>query len=92
MTTLRFDVQNLKCGGCARTIERALSADARIARVAVDPAAGTVVVEATEDVRGEVAAALARLGYPEKGSVDGLRSAAAAAKSFVSCAVGRFGR
>jgi copper chaperone len=43
-------------------------------------------------VRGEVAAALARLGYPEKGSVEGLRSAAAAAKSFVSCAVGRFGR
>lgn len=89
---LRFEVENVKCGGCARTIERTLTADARIARVAVDPAAGTVVVEATEDVRGEVAAALARLGYPEKGSVEGVRAAAAAAKSFVSCAVGRFGR
>lgn len=88
---LRFEVENVKCGGCARTIERTLTADARIARVAVDPAAGTVVVEATEDVRGEVAAALARLGYPEKGSVEGVRAAAAAAKSFVSCAVGRFG-
>ncbi|MFN3564477.1 MAG: heavy-metal-associated domain-containing protein [Burkholderiaceae bacterium] len=88
---LRFEVDNVKCGGCARTIERTLGADARIARVAVDPAAGTVVVEAAEDMRAEVAAALARLGYPEKGSVEGLRSAAAAAKSFVSCAVGRFG-
>lgn len=88
---LRFEVENVKCGGCARTIERTLTADARIARVAVDPAAGTVVVEAAEDVRAEVSAALARLGYPEKGSVEGLRSAAAAAKSFVSCAVGRLG-
>lgn len=88
---LCFEVENVKCGGCARTIERTLRADARITQVAVDPAAGRVAVEATGDVRSDVAAALARLGYPERGSVEGLRSAAATAKSFVSCAVGRFG-
>jgi copper chaperone len=88
---LRFEVENVKCGGCARTIERALAADARIARVAVDLVAGIVVVEASEDVRADVAAVLARLGYPERGSVEGLGSAAAAARSLVSCAVGRFG-
>lgn len=86
---LRFEVENVKCGGCARTIENTLRADPRITRVSVDPSQGTVVVEATADVRAEAAAALARLGYPEKGSVEGLRSAAAVAKSFVSCAVGR---
>lgn len=86
---LRFEVENVKCGGCARSIEKALAADPRVTRVAVDPAASTVVVEATADVRSAAAATLARLGYPEKGSVEGLRSAAAAAKSFVSCAVGR---
>ncbi|GAB4469547.1 MAG: hypothetical protein OHK0044_11700 [Burkholderiaceae bacterium] len=88
---LRLEVDNVKCNGCARTIERALAADARIARVVVDPPAGTVIVEANADVRADVAAVLARLGHPEKGSVEGLRSAAAAAKSVVSCAVGRFG-
>ncbi len=88
---LRFEVENVKCGGCARTIEKTLRADARIARVAVDPAAGVVVIEAAGDVRAEAAAALARIGYPERGSVVGLRSAAAAAKSLVSCAVGRVG-
>lgn len=87
---LRFEVENVKCGGCARTIERTLRADARITRVAVDPVAGVVVIEAASDARADAAAALARIGYPEKGSVEGLRSAAAAAKSFVSCAVGRF--
>jgi copper chaperone len=89
---LRFEVENVKCGGCARTIAKALGADARIARVTVDPAAGTVVVEADEDMRSQIATTLARLGYPQRGSVEGLQAAAAAAKSFVSCAVGRLGQ
>jgi copper chaperone len=86
---LAFEVENVKCGGCARTIEKALRADPRVTRVAVDPAQGTVLVEGTAIERTETAATLARLGYPEKGSVEGLRAAAAVAKSFVSCAVGR---
>jgi len=88
---IRLDVENVKCGGCARTIERTLREDPRITRVTVDPSRGTVVVEANADVRAEAAATLARLDYPERGTVEGLRSAAAAAKSFVSCAVGRLG-
>jgi copper chaperone len=86
---LRFEVENLKCGGCARTIEKALRADVRVTRITVDPPRDMVVVETAAELRAEVAATLARLGYPEKGSVEGLRSAAAVAKSFVSCAVGR---
>jgi len=82
-------VENVKCGGCARSIEKALLADKRISRVNVDPAQGLVVLEAEGDVRTDAAAVLARLGYPEKGSVEGLKAAAATAKSFVSCAVGR---
>lgn len=89
---LKFEVENVKCHGCASSIEKALGADSRISRVSVDPAQGTVVVEASGDVRADAAATLARLGYPEKGSVEGLKSAAATAKSFVSCAVGRLGK
>lgn len=86
---LRFEVENVKCGGCARTIENGLGADPRISAVSVDPAAGVVLIEASGDIRAEAAATLARLGYPERGSVDGLKAAAAVAKSFVSCAIGR---
>lgn len=86
---LQLQVENVKCGGCARSIEKALLADGRISRVSVDPAQGLVVIDADADVRAEALAALAKLGYPEKGSVEGLKAAAATAKSFVSCAVGR---
>ena len=86
---LRLEVENVKCGGCARSIEKALRADPRIGAVAVEPSAGVVLIEAAADVRAEAAASLARLGYPEKGSVEGMKAAAAAARSFVSCAVGR---
>ena len=88
---LRLEVENVKCGGCARSIEKALRADARISQVSVDPAQGLVVIDADADVRAEAYAALAKLGYPERGSVDGLKAAAATAKSFVSCAIGRIG-
>jgi copper chaperone len=86
---LRLEVENVKCGGCARSIEKALRADPRVSGVAVDPSAGVVLIEAAADLRAEAAATLARLGYPEKGSVEGVKAAAAAAKSFVSCAIGR---
>ena len=39
--------------------------------------------------REQVVIALAKMGYPEVGSVEGMKAAAAKAKSFVSCAIGR---
>jgi copper chaperone CopZ len=62
----RFEVENVHCGGCARAIEKALRADARITQVAVDTALGLVVIDATTDVRADAAATLSRIGYPEK--------------------------
>lgn len=66
---MRLQLENVKCGGCARSIEKALLADARITRVSVDPAQGLVVIEAEGDVRAHAATVLAKLGYSEKGSV-----------------------
>ena len=88
---LRFEVVNIKCGGCARSIERALQADPRISSVEVDVPAGVVQIEASGDVSGDARAALLRLGYPETGSAEGIAALKAKATSFVSCAVGRFG-
>jgi len=87
-----FEVVNIKCNGCARSIDRALRADARVKSVAVDIERGIVSVEAAADAREALRAELLRLGYPETGSLEGLQALAAKGKSFVSCAVGRFGK
>ncbi len=57
--------------------------------VEVDIEHGRVRVDGNPEWRGQVATLMAKMGYPEVGSVDGMRAAAAKAKSFVSCAIGR---
>ena len=61
-----FTVQNVKCGGCASAIQTGLRQDARVQEVTVDVPTGRVTVEADEDRRAELSAALNALGYPEK--------------------------
>ena len=87
--TYQISVENIKCGGCASTIRSKLEAMAGVAKVDVDISAGIVNVDASEDTRQAVADRLLRLGYPESGTSEGIAAAAAKAKSFVSCAVGR---
>lgn len=86
---LAFEVENIKCGGCARSIERALAGVPGVSRVEVDVDAGRVTVAAPEDAREPLREALLRLGYPERGSASGVSALGAKAKSFVSCAIGR---
>lgn len=81
-------VENIKCGGCANSIRKALSAIEGVAAVDVDIEQGEVRVEGEAD-RAAVAKRLLELGYPERGTASGAGSAAAKAKSFVSCAIGR---
>lgn len=84
-----IQVENIKCGGCANSIRRKLL-DLGLARdVSVDIEQGLVGVDGDPASRDEAANALAAMGYPETGTVEGLKAAAAKAKSFVSCAVGR---
>ena len=87
--TYVIEVENIKCGGCASSIVRALEALPGVEAVEVDIEAGRVTVAAPEETRPDVTARLAELGYPERGSVEGLKAATARARSFVSCAVGR---
>ncbi len=61
-----FMVQNVKCGGCASTIQTGLRQDAKVREVAVDIPAGRVTVETEGDRRAELSAALKALGYPER--------------------------
>lgn len=88
----KFEVANIKCGGCARSIDKALRADPRVSGVEVDVEHGVVSVHAEDAARDSLRAELLRLGYPEAGSAEGLQALAAKGKSFVSCAIGRFGK
>ncbi len=87
---ISIEVENIKCNGCATSIRHKLAEDARVASVTVDIEAGRVDIEADESSRDDLVVALLQMGYPEKGSVEGLKAAATKAKSFVSCAIGRF--
>lgn len=91
MTTV-FEVANIRCGGCANTITKALN-DNGFKEVTVDltcePRKVTVEI-ADEAQLAQVQAILRSLGYPlttdERGfSEDTILKA----KSFVSCALGK---
>ena len=82
-------VENIKCGGCASSIRSRLLERELASAVEVDVAGGLVHVEGDTQQREQVVGALASMGYPETGSVEGLKAAALKAKSFVSCAIGR---
>jgi copper chaperone len=88
-TTYEIRVENIKCGGCASTIRNKIAQEADVVEVAVNVEEGIVTILGDPKQRQGIAARLAQLGYPEVGSAEGLKSAAAKAKSFVSCAIGR---
>lgn len=84
-----IEVENIKCGGCASTIESRLRKIDGVSDVQVDVEQGRVTVESETDNRDRLAEVLLQNGYPEKGTAEGLKAAAAKAKSYVSCAIGK---
>ena len=82
-------VENIKCSGCANTISTQLEKMASINSCEVDVENGLVKIDGADTYRAEAATLLLKLGYPETGTAEGIRAAAAKAKSFVSCAVGK---
>lgn len=86
----RLEVDNLKCGGCASSIEDTLLKIKDVQRVIVNVESDEVVIHHVDNcdidlVKNE----LHRLGYPEKGTSHGLNKVASNVKSYVSCAIGR---
>ena len=88
--TFEVNVENIKCGGCAGSIIKGLQELEGVASVAIDVEQERVTIEADDSLRATACERLLILGYPEQGSAAGLKAAKARAKSFVSCAVGRF--
>lgn len=88
-----FEVANIRCGGCANTITKALQ-EAGFKEVSVDLSCEPrkVTADIADDAQlAQFKAVLRKLGYPlagdEEGSID---NAALKLKSFISCAVGKF--
>lgn len=92
MLTL-FEVANIRCGGCANTISKALK-EAGFEEVSVDttcePRKVTAKI-ANEAQLTQFKVILRSLGYPLVGEEEGsVKSATLKLKSFISCAVGKF--
>ncbi|MEN9502614.1 MAG: hypothetical protein RI964_1899 [Pseudomonadota bacterium] len=85
----RIEVENIRCGGCANTITKKLLEHEPIQAVDVDIDNQTITVISDADVREAAVGILFNLGYPERGTVEGLTSLKEKAKSVVSCAIGR---
>jgi len=86
MTTI-LHVQNLKCGGCARTITKQLGTLEMVQNINVDTQQGTVSCSYPIDADLElVIKKLKNMGYPVLGTANTLSDQA---HSFVSCAVGK---
>lgn len=88
-----FEVANIRCGGCANTITKALK-EAEFEQISIDltcePRKVTAVIS-NEAQLAQFKSILRNLGYPlfgeEEGTID---NAALKLKSFVSCAIGKF--
>ncbi|AXG69818.1 heavy-metal-associated domain protein [Kordia sp. SMS9] len=80
-------IQNLKCGGCVKTIITKLAELPTISEIEINTKTSTVSFTTTNtDDALEVKAKLKALGYP---SIEDANSILTKAKSFVSCASGR---
>ena len=82
-----LQIQNLKCGGCAHTIETRLQELEGISNIVVDNDAHSVSFNYNDTKEIESAKTLlSTLGYTVAGESNPLTKKA---KSFVSCAIGK---
>lgn len=86
---IQVHVENIKCGGCEKSIIKGLNDIAGLSNVVIDRDQQLVSVTADASLREAVVEKLRKMGYPEQGSVSGLEAGLVNAKSFVSCAIGR---
>jgi len=90
ITTIKVD--NLKCGGCANTVEKGLLSVPGIEKAEVHVEQDEVVVHCGENTdMNAVKEKLRHMGYPETGSTEGFEKFARNVQSYVSCAIGRLG-
>jgi len=90
MTKEKINIENLKCHGCANTIQREVLTLEGVSNVEIGFEDSSVNVEYDELLvpKEKIIKKLARIGYPEKGN-NSLKSEVV---SYVSCAIGRINK
>jgi len=85
-----YEVKNVKCGGCAATLKKALAETFGEVDVDLDVTPRTITLEIEPEEETALKLARRKIGYPlvtdELGTLATLETKA---MSFVSCAVGR---
>ena len=90
MRTENIFLENLKCHGCANTIQKELARMEGVdhVKVSIDNSSVELSYDEKQIEKNDILHKLARLGYPEQGN-NSFRSQAV---SYVSCAVGRMSK
>ena len=89
-----FEVENIRCGGCTNTITKKLREidGVKDVHVNIEQKQVQVIVNTKaaidSNIRQTLGEKLAKLGYPEKGTI-GSDSLITKATSVVSCAIGK---
>ncbi len=85
-----FEIENVKCSGCAHTLKSKLKDEFGAVEVNLDIFPRQITLDIDESRVPMLGEALKKIGYPmssdELGIIDGITTKA---KSFVSCAIGK---
>jgi len=85
-----FEVQNVKCGGCANTLKTKLKEKFGEITVNLDVTPRKITLDIEESKVEELQIQLRSLGYPlSTDELSPLENIGVKAKSFVSCAIGK---
>jgi len=85
-----FQVENVKCGGCASTLKSKLQEPFGVVEVNLETMPREITLEVEETQLQELRTLLRSLGYPMSDEKLNLfETGTTKAKSFVSCAVGK---
>ncbi|MCE2790329.1 MAG: heavy-metal-associated domain-containing protein [Saprospiraceae bacterium] len=83
---IELQAENIKCGGCARSIRQSLEKLTGVSSVDVVIEEGQVLLEGDDTMdREEISQKLLQMGYPEPGKGNVLTTV----NSYVSCMIGK---
>jgi copper chaperone len=86
MEAIKLYLDNIKCSGCANSISKRLNEIEGVESATVNVEEGYISFNSqNKNILDNVKSAMAKMGYPEKGTSDFIDNA----KSYVSCMIGR---
>ncbi|MFM6947999.1 MAG: heavy-metal-associated domain-containing protein [Aquirufa sp.] len=85
MENLSILVENIKCGGCVKSIQSELLKIEGVQLAKVNIEEESILIEGDNFSKEAIIKKLSSMGYPEKGKNDLFKQA----KSYVSCAIGK---